>query len=110
MTTPIPAPQTIAEMLADLGAPRNYAEQGMMRRMRELAKRQTKAELEAETATDTRRERCLDQADDAWSTALTYKYAIEQFRQWGATPVMEEYDTIADQLDAEHAARLSTEH
>lgn len=91
MTQPDDQPPTITEMLAELGAAHNYAEQCLMREMRKLERKQAEAEAAAEGGEPgTRREYYRRRADDAWDEALAYQYAIETFRQWGATPVMGE--------------------
>lgn len=67
---------TIAAMIAELGPPANYAEQVLIGRMRAYAV------AEAASASNAGRY-------GEWLKALVTKHAIEAFREYGDTPVLE---------------------
>ena len=71
--------ETIAEMIAELGAPRNLAEQALINEMRQNAEWYETTEAE-------RQGRYV--AWSAWTDALATKHAIIVFRQCGTVAVI----------------------
>jgi hypothetical protein len=79
---------TIEEMIAELGAPRSYAEQALLRRMREWAEQSATAQAIIERGEPWQRDYQLLRQQSAWDGALATKHAIECFREHGRAAVI----------------------
>jgi len=89
MTTPIDDLPTIDTMIASLGAPRNYAEQALLAKLREQAARHAALLTQmTDPALRWRHGFVRARANGEWASAYATVSTIEAFREHGHKPVM----------------------
>lgn len=87
---PFPTPPTIAQMLTELGAPQNYAEQFLLHQLQQLQARRAAIDAEMTGEVPTwRQEQLSGRAYVLWVEAHTIVCAIQAFRDSGSKPVLE---------------------
>lgn len=79
---------TITDLIAHLGAPQNYAEQSLIHQMRRLERRSGMPIG-------------FEEGFALWTEAHAIACAIECFRQYGARPLIDGYERMADRLERE---------